>query len=38
MANKDILQYLRETPHNTNVNVVKKTNWFKEDRNGRDDI
>lgn len=23
MANKDILQYLRETPHNTNVNVVK---------------
>ena len=23
MANKDILQYLRKTPHNTNVNVVK---------------
>lgn len=23
MANNDILQYLRETPHNTNVNVVK---------------
>lgn len=23
MANKDILEYLRETPHNTNVNVVK---------------
>lgn len=23
MANNDILQYLRKTPHNTNVNVVK---------------
>lgn len=23
MANTDILQYLRKTPHNTNVNVVK---------------
>ena len=23
MLNKDVLQYLRETPHNTNVNVVK---------------
>ena len=32
MANKDILQYLRETPHNTNVNVVKgRAPWIEVD-------